>query len=273
MKSALIIGASGNIGSALANKLEAASIQVKGTCHVGTPPYLKLDLNESGHWPELPRSDVAYLCAAITKLEACEHDPKTSHHINVTQMQALASRLLAQGVFVVFLSSNQVFDGNKPMREASDTPCPINEYGRQKAEFESWLLAQSNCAVLRLTKVVDGGLPILRTWESQLLAGNDVEAFEDLVSAPISLPNVLAALTHIGTSRETGIHQLSGDRDISYFEIAQMLAEKLGIGKKHVTAISAKAKGIPANFLPHYGSLLPTGSFAAENVETVLFRT
>jgi len=65
----------------------------------------------------------------------------------------VTERLQVQGSFVIFLSSNQVFDGTTPYRHSDEAVCPLNEYGRQKAAFENWLLGRSKpAAILRLTK-------------------------------------------------------------------------------------------------------------------------
>lgn len=252
MKTALVIGAGGTIGSALTTALQARGVQVTGTTHA------TLDLITPELWPALPKADIAYLCAAITKLDVCENNAASTHLINVTHMQLLAERLLAQGSFVVFLSSNQVFDGSKPRRAADETPCPLNVYGKQKYEFEQRLLQQSApTAVLRLTKVVNGRLPLLQQWEKALAHGETVEAFDDLVFAPVPLSQAVEALVQIGEKRMAGISQLSGANDISYFQIAQLLASKMGADTNLVVPVSA-AKIIPAAFLPKHGTLQST---------------
>ncbi|MDX2073994.1 MAG: sugar nucleotide-binding protein [Alphaproteobacteria bacterium] len=243
---ALIIGASGTIGKAL----HAA---------IGGTPFTRAELDladNSEHWPEFPPADVAYLCAAATKLETCEKNPEATQKINVTHMQILAERLQKNGTFIVFLSSNQVFDGSVPFRKTTDAPCPVNEYGRQKAVFEAWLLARNiPAAVLRLTKVVSGPLPITRQWEEALRKGEAVEAFDDLRFAPLPLESVLAALHDIGIKKRAGIFHLSGTHDISYYRIAQMLAQKIGVDSALVRPASAASKGIAPQFLPAHGTL------------------
>ena len=89
------------------------------------------------------RSGAAVLAAAVTKLDACERDPEATARVNVEANLALAAMLASQGVYVVFLSSNQVFDGTRPHRLGSEPTSPQTVYGRQKAEVESRLLART----------------------------------------------------------------------------------------------------------------------------------
>ena len=233
-------------------------VQVQGTSRKGTPPHLALDLENPDAWPELPVADVTYLCAAITKLDLCENNPDATRIINVERLQKIAKKLLTRGSFVVFLSSNQVFDGSMPARDADDETCPINNYGKQKAEFERWLLtSRKPAAILRLTKVLSEPLPIIHTWKKSLLAGKSIEAFDDLVMAPITLASTITALEQIGQKKRAGIFQLSGE-DISYFQLAKKLAKSLDVSESLVSPISAQSKGILLQFLPQFGSLKKT---------------
>jgi dTDP-4-dehydrorhamnose reductase len=246
MKSALIIGANGTIGSALEKHLRKNKVAVQGTSRKGAP-HLALNLENPDAWPELPVADVTYLCAAITKLDECEQNPEATRIINVERLQKIAKKLLTRGSFVVFLSSNQVFDGGMPARDAE-----------QKAEFERWLLtSRKPAAILRLTKVISEPLPIIHTWKKALLAGQTIEAFDDLVMAPITLSNTITALEQIGQKKRAGIFQLSGE-DISYFQLAKRLAKSLNVSESLVSPISAQSKGILPQFLPQFGSLKKT---------------
>jgi dTDP-4-dehydrorhamnose reductase len=256
MESALIIGGDSNIGRALAEKLSAQRVDCTTTSRRNQSPNIYLDLtNAPEDWPELPTADVAYICAASTKLEECENNPEATRKVNVLHMQMLAERLRNNGSHIIFLSSNQVFDGEKPYRKPTEATCPKNEYGRQKAVFEEKLLAVKSASVLRLTKIVASPLPMLVHWEIALKKGEKVEAFDDLRFAPLPLAPVLTALADMGVHKRSGIFHLSGTHDISYYQIARALAEKLGVDTSLVSGISASTKGILPQFLPRYGTL------------------
>lgn len=246
MTSALIIGKHSLIGGALYAKLQKNNISVSATTRE------TLDLANPTIW-RLPRADIAYLCAAITKLNTCERDPAATRRINVEGISALARQLSEAGTFVVFLSSNQVFDGTKPHRRAADVPCPINEYGRQKAEAEQAVLSAGG-AVLRLTKVIAPGDARILEWKTRLTAGQTIAASDDLYLAPVTMDQVTTALAAIGTSHKSGIYQLSGPEDCSYFDLAVQLATHLHLPTDRITP-GKTAAHIPKNFRPRYSSL------------------
>jgi dTDP-4-dehydrorhamnose reductase len=180
-----------------------------------------IDLNNTDTFQNLKTYNSAIICAAFTEIAECEKKPVLTRKTNVVGTVKLVKRLLENGTHVVFLSSNAVFDGQHPMQNPNATRAPITEYGRQKAEAERLILQMPRSAVLRLTKVVHSGLPLIKQWESNLQAGQPIEAFVDMNIAPIFLEEVVQRIDKLIRNRETGIFHLSGKRDVSYYEFAK----------------------------------------------------
>ncbi len=235
----LVIGGDGLIGHALTRRLAGQRQEVLATTrrpdHV-SPARLLLDLScDAPNWRPPPDCSVAFLCAAITSQEQCLRDPAGTEQVNVTRTLELARCLFEAGIFVVFLSTNLVFDGANPMSKISDAPSPQTEYGRQKALAEQSLLALgSRVAVVRLTKVFHGGMPLLQKWAKALRQGETIFPLNDLRCSPVSLDFVLHALDRIGGKFASGIFQVSGERDVAYAEIAADLARRLNVDERLV---------------------------------------
>jgi len=229
----LVVGADGLLGGALWRYWLAAGRPVLATSLLEIPeagPVVRLDLNQGEEaWPKLPACRAAVLCAAIAGLAQCRQQPAATRRVNVTQTLALARRLADQGCFVVFLSTNLVFDGSRPWRRADEPTCPMTEYGRQKAEAEAGLATLGDrAAVVRLTKVFHPDLPLLRGWRESLQAGRPIQPFADVVCAPIRLEATIRCLAQVAERCLPGIWQLSATADISYAAIAQRLARHGG---------------------------------------------
>lgn len=261
MADILTIGEDGLIGAALCKHLCKTGHNVSGTSRKEDAK-LKLDLAEDEqNWPDLPKVDAAIFCAAITKLDMCENEPKRSHFINVEQTQKLMQKLLDEQARIIFLSTSQVFDGEKPLYTAEDKTCPVNQYGKQKVEVESWLLSTSPAsAVLRVPKVLGGPPPIFSTWHETLTAGKEVQAFTDLAIAPVQVSDVCEAIEAIVSKHISGVQHLSATSHISYFALAKHYAKTHGFDSSLVKPQSAVDAGINPLFLqPYGGSLTPTG--------------
>lgn len=256
---ALVVGGDSTIGSALAQVLALRGHDVYTTTRRSNAPranVIHLDLAQpAAGWPALLQVDVAYLCAAVTKMDTCEDEPERTYRINVTHTLQLADRLRGSGARIVFLSTNQVFDGGAPARRVDEPVNPPHEYGRQKAEAERHLLAHGGAAVLRLTKVMPAPLPILGQWERDLRARKNIEAFGDLRFSPVPLAAVTEALCDLGERKAEGIFHLSNSSDISYADAARALAQRLGAGQERVVAVSARERGIRPQFLPLHATL------------------
>lgn len=218
---------------------------------------MPLDLSALPDRPEtiLPDADVLFLCAAMTRQADCRSDPERAALVNRDAPLRLARMAAARGIRTVFLSSSAVFDGQRPHRRADERPSPLNEYGRLKAEAEAGILELSGGTVLRLTKVLHAGAPLFRAWIDALGRGEQVQAFADLMLAPITLEDAVAALLRSAGTDESGIFQVSGAFDISYADAARHLARCLGRPAEAIREGSAAVSGIPACDRPLYTSL------------------
>ena len=249
----LVVGGDSEIATAAAAHLRDAGHGVAATTRrtdrVATErPFLDL-ARPVDDWPIPEGIGAACFCAAIARLADCARDPEGSTRVNVTGTVALADRLLARGVPVLFLSTDKVFDGSRPRVPADAPPCPVSEYGRQKAAAEAALgerrRAGAPVAILRLAKVVSPGMELLRQWIASLRAGRPIRAFDDMMMAPTPVALVAQAIERLLTSRSAGIFQLTGPRDIAYREVALHLARRLGADPALVEAVSAYSAGLP----------------------------
>lgn len=253
----LIVGADGEIGAALARHLKARDWPVVPTSRRGTPGALQMDLaGNPKNWPELPKVETAVLCAAFSNIAACARDPAGAAAVNVAGIDMLAQRLAGQGTQVLFLSSNQVFDGAKPRRPRDDRPDPVSEYGRQKVWGETTVLALGDRgAVLRLTKVMTPALKLLQDWRIALAKGEPVTPFSNFPLAPVPLDLVVDLAARILESGERGLFQASAADDTTYVALAEDLARRFGFDRALIRPVEAKAETLGFDRLPRYSSL------------------
>jgi len=265
----LIVGIDSQIGRALADFLRQGGAEIHGTSRRGEngKDISQLDFADLDGLNRLPACDVAILCAAETRLAACRNDPLGTARINVAAPVTIARHLVGRGCFVIFLSSNAVFDGSVPYRQTNTPPCPVTPYGEQKATAERQLLELNyGIAVLRLTKVLTANLTLLKEWLHTLERGQIISPFYDMMMAPIPLLLVTEALASIAKLRVEGISQASASRDVSYADVARHIASRSGHSLSLVRPVSAVEAGIPTGDMPRNTTL------DASRLEAVLKR-
>ena len=249
----LMIGGDSEVGAATATYLRERGHPVTATTRrrdrvADGRPFLDLG-GAVEDWRIPDGVTAACLCAAIARLNDCARDPVGSAAINVTGTVALTKKLLARGIPVVFLSTDKVFDGERAHVPADAPPCPVSEYGRQKAAAEAALgemmRAGSPAAILRLAKVVMPGIALLRQWIAELQAGRPVRAFHDMMVAPTPVALVAAAIERLLAAPTSGIFQLTGPRDADYGALARHLAARVDADPNLVETVSAYSAGLP----------------------------
>jgi dTDP-4-dehydrorhamnose reductase len=262
MTKVLIIGADGQLGSALCDRLRQEDHTVLSTTRRaanGTDCCELLDLSDRDAvqaWMPPSGIEVAYLCAAMTSIAQCEKQPELSDRINLHSPVVLAQKLLQHGIFVVFISTMAVYDGSVPHCTADKSPCPVNRYGHQKAEAERQIAALGGAvAIPRFTKVLTPQVPILQNWVRSLRHGEPIRPFINMVTAPISLDFAIEVLVQILHKRLTGIVQISGPEDWSYLQIARYLQEQLDVAPDLVEPMRAEAAGLEPQLIPTHTTL------------------
>ncbi len=247
----LVVGSDSLIGGALIAHLLRAGERVVGTTRrheAVDESHLFLDLSQDlAKWRcPLPIA-VAVVCAGVTSLDACRRDPVATAHINVQGVSALVKNLVARGSFVIYLGTNQVFDGSVPYRLPDDPVTPVTEYGRQKAEAERQIRQLGDSLVIvRFTKVLGPTNPLFSAWSEALRNGKPIQAFSDMYMAPVPLSCAISVLRLVADLRLPGILQVSGGRDISYAEVACLGARLFGVGENLVQPIRSSQSGLYA---------------------------
>jgi len=241
----LIIGGDSTIGLALSNYWTEnnipfhASTRNQELVSVQRPV---IDLLNKSTFKEISGYKSAVICAAVTDMATCEEKPDETRAVNVTGTIKLIKKLEEKENHIVFLSTNQVFDGDKPMKEPNAPRNPVNEYGRQKAEVEKFIENITNTCILRLSKVIHNRLDLLNSWKILLADGKPIFAFMDMTLSPINMNDVIKKLDLIVRKKAEGIYQLSAGNDISYYEFAQEFAKKYGYSSELVKKDSWKDK-------------------------------
>lgn len=256
----LIIGGDSVIGRSLAQSLRSRGKMVLSTTRrrdATGPDRPLLDLEAI---PEdwMPDTDAAILCAARTSQQDCLDHPAETRAINVEAVRRIGAVLAKAGIFTLFLSTSLVFDGEQPGMPDDSPYRPVGSYGAQKAEAEQILRAlfnPGNLAIVRLSKVLDSGTPLLQGWRRSLQAHQAIHPFDDVRISPISLAFATEALSRIAESQIGGLFQISAADEITYADLALGLAERWHADRALVVPQPGRSTHPVIRDAPPHGSL------------------
>jgi dTDP-4-dehydrorhamnose reductase len=259
----LLVGGDSEIASATFAHMQRRGLSVIATTRRAerlSAGRIFLDLaSPLAAWQPPPKTQSACVFAAVGHLVDCHRDPTGSALINVTRTVELVGRLVSWGVHVLFLSTNQVFDGSRAHVPTTAALSPVSEYGRQKALTEtrlnSSIASGAPVGILRFAKIVAPGMALLRQWQKTLAAGQPVYPFRDMFMAPTPVGVAAAAITALLTEQCSGIWQLSGPEDVSYAEIAVHIGRRLQADSALVQPIAAASAGMPTGSTPRHTTL------------------
>jgi dTDP-4-dehydrorhamnose reductase len=200
--SALVIGASGQVGRHAAVALRARGWRVTGTFAsapmAGLRPLDLLDDHAIEGCVREERPSVVVLASALTNVDRCEAEPDLAARLNARAPGVVAAACLAEGGRVIHLSSDYVFDGRDGPYAEEDPPSPVSVYGRTKLEGERRVLAADPRNLTVRTTVVFSHDPAGRNFVMQVrarLSGRErMRVPSDQRSSPTYAPDLGEAL-------------------------------------------------------------------------------
>lgn len=95
--------------------------------------------------------DILLHLASFTDVDGCERNPSMAEKINVFGTENLLKHFSG---YIVFISTDYVFDGESGPYSETDNPNPINVYGQTKLAGESLVIESPNPSCIIRTNVV-----------------------------------------------------------------------------------------------------------------------
>ncbi|WP_373840299.1 sugar nucleotide-binding protein [Methanospirillum sp.] len=255
----LIIGEDSQIGSFFTRRYSDISVGTtrrrEKVSHRSSGIYLNLE-EDLSLWAPPKGVTSAVIFTAVTSIEKCQRNPEYARFINVEKTKNLIDILHKNNIFIVFPSTNQVFNGTIPYQKVGDTPSPQTEYGKNKLEVENYLLINKiESSIIRFSKIIPPDYPLFQTWITSLKQGESIHPFHDMVISPVSISFACMVIRILLEKKLTGIFQVSADDDISYANIAHDIGTKLGYNGSLIQPVSWKTSDIQLNHVPEHTTL------------------
>ncbi|WP_185976585.1 sugar nucleotide-binding protein [Catenovulum sediminis] len=233
------------------------------------------DLEKPDTWDEFSRysGGSAILLSAITPQNSRAVNVEKVNFVNNVMTVKLIEKLDTLDIFPIFVSTNLVFGRNTYQVPFDALYSPQSLYAENKVYVESYLREQKqNFAIVRLSKVISKDFPLFLKWASAICSGQDVEAYYDHYFCPILLDDVSRVLIEIAKTKQTGVYQLSGMADVTYYDVAKIIHKNLGRRDGRILPVSASYDGqIPTRYSSLLNRLPPSLSITS-NTDLIIER-
>ncbi len=257
---ALILGASGLLGSALMRRM------LHGGLTVVAPPSTSLDIRDTSAVSEYIlsiRPSVVVNAAGYTSVDGAERDRTAAADLNVGGAANIAGATAWIGAQLIHFSTDFVFPGDirRPLVETDQTHS-TNWYGATKLQAEEKVRVISPRHLIFRVSWLHG--TTRRCFVSEVLRrlrkGETVFALNNRWASPTSVDDLadclmpLLASLMAGARPATGTYHLAGQGAASPFEIAEAVRHSFGAPQGLVREISAPSWPEPAE-RPVYSAL------------------
>ena len=248
MRSLLVTGGSGLLGSAVVRqavgRFKVLSTYNKNPVSLEGAKFIHADLlNEKDlRTLSLAKPEIIVHCAALTNVDYCESNYEEAYAQNVQASINVAEIARDRGSFLIHISTDGVFNGEKGSYSEDDTPDPINAYGKSKLEAELKVSkAFAHCCIVRTN--IFGWNPTARTsmaeWMISVLRNGQVlSAFKDVVISPVLVNDLAEILFELCRLEYEGTIHIGSSDDCSKFQFAYALAEVFKFDKRNIKPIS-----------------------------------
>jgi dTDP-4-dehydrorhamnose reductase len=254
----LVTGAAGMLAADLVPALAGAG------CEVFARPRSDLDITRPEEVARAfrdTRPEVVVNCAAFTKVDACESDPR-AFEVNAGGVEVLAAQCLVHSARLVQISTDFVFDGLKKSPYTEDEPpAPLSAYGRSKLAGEQAALRVPTGLVVRASWLFGrGGWNFVEAIRKQIEDGRrSLTVVDDQRGRPTATTDLAEALLALLEVSAVGIYHFANRGEVSWFELAREIVALSGRPAVEVVPIDSATLGRPAR-RPAY-SVLDTSKY------------
>jgi len=191
--------------------------------------------------------DAVVNTAALTDVDRCELEPEAAFSANARAVSHLANAAKETNSFLVQVSTDYVFDGEKGNYSEFDVTRPVNKYGESKLEGEKAVmneLDEQMWSIARPSVVYGWGRasrPNAATFVYEKLSrGESIRMVHDQFSSPTLNTSLSAMLIEIAERKLPGVIHTAGATRLSRFDFAIGLAETFELDTTLIKAVQAR---------------------------------
>lgn len=236
-KKTLVVGANGQLGRALRNAYaDSADVEFAGREDLD----LTTDLTGARRWRDY---STIVNAAAYTAVDAAETDRAGAWAGNVTAVAQLARIATENGITLVHVSSDYVFDGTADAPYGEGEPvAPLGVYGQTKAAADAIVATVPRHYIVRTSWVIGEGKNFVRTMASLAERGVSPSVVDDQIGRLTFTGDLARGIRHLlDVDAPAGVYNLTGGGDAaSWAQIAAEVYAQTGHDRAQVTGVSTE---------------------------------
>lgn len=237
----LVTGSAGLVGSQVVKDLSKHTDEIYSCYNNAKPAFgtpIKMDLSNPQNMTDViekVKPDFIMHIAAMTNIDQCEIEKDLAMKINAKATEIISKQAARQNAFLLYVSTDYVFDGQHSMKKESDTPNPIDFYGKTKLEGEKAVMNSASPWCIARTSTPFGIHPSkynFPTWVAKNLSEKkEIRIVTDQHTSPTYVPNLSRMLIELTKRQVSGIIHVAGATRISRYDMAELVADKLSLDK------------------------------------------
>ncbi|KQZ82064.1 dTDP-4-dehydrorhamnose reductase [Microbacterium sp. Root166] len=236
----LVVGAGGQLGLALRDEFAG-----HGPVEYATRADLDLtdpELASARRWRDYGTIVNASAYTAVDTAETAE-GRRDAWAANVSGTAALARIAAENGITLIHVSSDYVFDGSSESAyRESDALSPLGVYGQTKAAGDAAVATVPRHYIVRTSWVIGEGKNFVRTMASLAERGIDPRVVDDQVGRLTFTDDIARGIRHLLESGAPfGVYNLTGAGEpASWADVARRVFELTGNDTARVTGVSTE---------------------------------
>lgn len=261
-KRLLIVGASGLVGSALLKEAKTRNHKAIGTYFGNlTGELIKLDY---GDYKEVNKilndflPEVILCPAGKVNVDWIEENPQEAWNNNVAKLNVLFECAAKQNIFVVFYSTDYIFDGKDGPYGEDAIPNPINIYGMHKLVNEIMLktFLPKKHLIIRTTWVFGQEMQkknFVYAVIKNLSSRKEMNIPSDLSATPTYVKDLSRCTLELVEKELSGVFNVVGSECVSRFDFAKSIASVFNLNESLLKPVKYASMRLPANRPLHTG--------------------
>lgn len=188
------------------------------------------------------RPSVIIHAAALTAVDRCETDRAEAYALHVEAVKKIAETARSLGSYLIHISTDHVFDGERGGYCEDDAAAPVNYYAETKRLGER-AVRESGCdyAVIR-TNFFGFNVQNKHDFADWILDAlrekKEVRLFTDVIFSPILVNTLADRIVEMAERRQTGIFHIAAHDSCSKYEFGVRLAQAFDLPTDTIIAWS-----------------------------------